>query len=127
MAGASIRDIFSQRLLYYMKEYGKSRNDLVRDLGFKYSTIRDWEKGITVPRMDKVEILARYFHCTNADLIEERITEEMKKDHGTITDTVVRMRTDAEFFDIVERLLKMDPAELGGVRQVLNALQAFSK
>lgn len=68
----TIREIFPRRLAYYMKEYSKTRNDLVRDLGFKYSTVRDWEKGITVPRMDKVEMLANYFHCNNSDLLEEK-------------------------------------------------------
>lgn len=55
-----------------MSENGKSRNDLVNDLGLKYSTVRDWEKGLTVPRMDKVELLANYFRCTTADLLEEK-------------------------------------------------------
>lgn len=68
----TIREIFPRRLAYYMKEYHKTRNDLVRDLGFPYTTVRDWEKGITVPRMDKVEMLANYFHCSNADLLEEK-------------------------------------------------------
>lgn len=72
MDDLSIREIFPKRLIHYMAEYGKSRSDLVRDLGFKYSTVRDWEKGLTVPRMDKVEILANYFHCNNSDLLEEK-------------------------------------------------------
>lgn len=68
----SIREIFPKRLIHYMNENGKTRSDLVRDLGFKYSTVRDWEKGLTVPRMDKVEQLANYFHCSNADLLESK-------------------------------------------------------
>lgn len=72
MSNSSIREIFPKRLMWYMSENGKSRNDIVRDLGFKYSTIRDWEKGLTVPRMDKVEMLANYFHCTTAELLEEK-------------------------------------------------------
>ena len=67
-----IRRTFPKRLNYYMKENGKSRKDLERDLGFKYSTIRDWVKGIYVPRMDKVEMLANYFGCTTGDLLEEK-------------------------------------------------------
>jgi transcriptional regulator with XRE-family HTH domain len=63
-----------------MAQNGKTRNDLVRDLGFKYSTVRDWEKGITVPRMDKVEMLANYFHCSNSDLLEEKEKPTVKDD-----------------------------------------------
>jgi len=66
----SIREAFPLRLKYYMDKSGKRRNDLVRDLGYKYTTVRDWEKGITVPRMDKVEQLAAYFNCSTSDLLE---------------------------------------------------------
>ena len=88
MSDLTIREIFPKKLMYYMSENNKSRNDIVRDLGFKYSTIRDWEKGLTVPRMDKVELLANYFHCTTADLLEEKekptatddgLSEDMRK------------------------------------------------
>lgn len=66
----TVREAFPIRLKYYMNKYGKCRNDLVSELGLKYSTIRDWEKGITVPRMDKVELLADYFECKTSDLLE---------------------------------------------------------
>lgn len=80
MTERTIREIFPERLLHYMMEYGKSRYDLVNDLGFKYSTVRDWEKGLTVPRMDKVEMLANYFHCTTADLLQEKEKPTTQKD-----------------------------------------------
>lgn len=72
MDAKSIRETFPMRLKHYMSEAGKSRNDLVRDLGLKYTTVRDWEKGITIPRMDKVELLAAYFGCTTSDLLETK-------------------------------------------------------
>lgn len=67
-----IREIFPEKLKYYMALNGKTRNDLVHDLGLKYTTIRDWEIGNTVPRMEKVELLANYFRCNNADLLEDK-------------------------------------------------------
>lgn len=66
-----VRETFPQRLKHYMQIHGKKRTDLVRDLNFKYSTVSDWEKGITIPRMDKAEALARYFNITVADLVGE--------------------------------------------------------
>ena len=72
MDNISIRKIFPIKLKYYMNLNGKKRNDLVQDLGFRYSTVRDWEKGLTIPRMDKVQMLADYFGCKNSDLIEEK-------------------------------------------------------
>lgn len=117
----------AQNLRRLMNERNISAKEFSKVMGYPYTTLLSWLKADNYPRIDRIEEMAKYFGVKKSDLIEQRITEEMKKDHGTITDTVVRMRTDAEFFDIVERLLKMDPAELGGVRQMLNALQAFSK
>lgn len=82
----SIRQTFPRKLAYYMALHGKKRSDLVRDLGFKYTTIRDWEKGITIPRMDKVEMLAQYFACSNADLIEEKEKEPTVQNDGLTDD-----------------------------------------
>lgn len=85
-----IRENFPQRLKHYMQIHEKKRNDLVKDLGFKYSTIRDWEKGITIPRMDKAEALARYFNVTTTDLIGEQKAP-------------LSLRTPAEIGDIIRR------------------------
>ena len=110
MEELSIRDIFPKRLLHYMAENGKSRNDLVRDLGFKYSTVRDWEKGITVPRMDKVEMLANYFNCNNSDLLEDKKEQpagagELSPKRKAFLDKVMQM-SDAEL-DRLEQILAL--------------------
>lgn len=76
----SIRQIFPEQLKLYMKIHKKTMSDLVRDLGFKHSTVRDWVRGRTIPRMDKVEALAQYFDCSPSDLLEDKepiITDEL--------------------------------------------------
>lgn len=78
MNNKSIKSIFAQRYRYYMNLHGKTRQDIVRDLGFKYTTICDWETGTTIPRMDKLEMLAQYFGCKNSDLLEEPKQEKPK-------------------------------------------------
>ena len=103
----SIREIFPKKLLYFMKLNGKMRNDLVRDLGFKYSTIRDWEKGLTVPRMDKVEMLANYFGCTPSDLLQEK-----EKPTGENTDEpFANLSEEARKFLVVFEKLTPDQKE----------------
>jgi len=46
--------------------------DICEALGFSYYTVTDWVKGKKMPRMDKVEKLAKYFGCLISDLIEEK-------------------------------------------------------
>lgn len=122
MNDLTVREIFPKRLLYYMSEYGKSRNDLVRDLGFKYSTIRDWEKGITIPRMDKVEILANYFNCNNSDLLELKgATEEDKKNSDAIADITKELFFDEKLCAVVSLLCgaKLDESKLDNVKEFI--------
>ena len=65
------RKIFSANLNRKMEEKGKTRVDIVNALGFSYYTVTDWVKGKKMPRMDKVEKLAKYFDCLISELIEE--------------------------------------------------------
>jgi transcriptional regulator with XRE-family HTH domain len=68
----SHREIFSTNLKRKMEEAGKTRMDIVNALSFSYYTVTDWVKGKKMPRMDKVEKLAKYFDCLISDLIEEK-------------------------------------------------------
>lgn len=66
------KEIFSKNLDYYMKKKGVDRNTLCADLNLKYTTVRDWLKGITYPRIGKIELLANYFNVNKSDLIEDK-------------------------------------------------------
>lgn len=69
------KKIFSRNLLYYMKKNNKTQSDIVTDLGINKSAISTWVNGTRLPRMDKVDMLARYFHIRRSDLIEEHPLE----------------------------------------------------
>ena len=66
------KQTMADNIIYYMKQKGKTRADLCKDLGFKYTTIVGWITAKKYPRIDKIEILAKYFGVSKADLIEER-------------------------------------------------------
>lgn len=86
MSEESYQKIFSKNLNYYMELNGKNQTDLINDLGFNKSAVSTWCKGTRLPRMDKVEILARYFNINRSDLIEEKgETTLTKKDNRDIT------------------------------------------
>lgn len=65
------KQIFSRNLRYYMKKNDKSQIDLINDLGINKSAISTWFNGTRLPRMDKVDLLAKYLGVTPADLIED--------------------------------------------------------
>lgn len=64
--------IMAQNIKMYMEKKGVSNQQLCDDLGFKYTTFRDWIKGVTYPRIGKVEAMAQYFGCEKSDLIEQK-------------------------------------------------------
>ena len=62
--------VMAQNIQHYLDINGKDRNDLVRDLGFKYTTICNWLQGKSYPRIDKIEMMANYFGISKSDLVE---------------------------------------------------------
>ena len=65
------KKVFSKNLLRYIDLSGKSRGQIINDLGFKESSFNGWCRGEYYPRIDKIEMLADYFGCIKSDLIEE--------------------------------------------------------
>lgn len=72
MSDLGNKEIFARNLKYYMTINGKTRNDVCKDLGFKYTTFTDWYNGNIYPRIDKIEMLSNYFRIEKSDLIENK-------------------------------------------------------
>lgn len=72
------KKILAQNILFYMDLKGVTKQQLCSTLDIKYSTFCEWIKGRAYPRIGAVELLAHYFGCEKADLIEDR----RKKDAG---------------------------------------------
>ena len=82
---AKNKEIFSKNLAYYMNKKGVDRNALCADLNLKYTTVRDWLKGITYPRIGKIELLANYFNINKSDLIEDKTEKQEGIDNSLIS------------------------------------------
>lgn len=70
------KQIISENIKRFMLEKNKSRKEICDDLNIKYTTFVDWEKGNTYPRIDKIELLAKYFGVQKSDLIEDKKEHE---------------------------------------------------
>lgn len=64
--------IMAQNIRRYMEMKGVTNQQVCDALGFKYTTFMDWIKGVTYPRIGKVEAMAQYFGCEKSDLIEDK-------------------------------------------------------
>ena len=75
MSDEYFKKIFSENLKYYMRKKGVAQIDIVIDLNFDKSAVSTWVNGTRLPRMDKVDALAKYFGVKRSDLIEEHSPE----------------------------------------------------
>lgn len=76
MSDDMYKKIFSENLRYYMSLNDKTQIDLINDLNLNKSAVSTWCNGSRLPRMDKVDLLAKYFNINRSDLIEERNCSE---------------------------------------------------
>ena len=71
MSALGNKEIMAKNIRKYMEKFRLDRNKICSDLGIKYTTFTDWINANTYPRIDKIEMLANYFHISKADLVED--------------------------------------------------------
>lgn len=54
----------------------KTQQDMCNDLGWKKGTVSAWVNGTRMPKMDKIDIMCKYFGCERDDLLFD--AREMK-------------------------------------------------
>ena len=125
MSNIGNKETMAKNLQYYVDRSGRTQKELAEIVGVAASTFNDWMKGKKYPRIDKIELLANYFHILKSDLIEEKTEEhrQIQKNNDIITDAIVRMRSDDEFLTVVEGLLTLDTDKMSAVKQLLLVLQ----
>lgn len=114
--------IMAENIKRFMERKGVTNQQICADLGFKYTTFLDWIKGVTYPRIGKVEAMANYFGCEKSDLIEEVTPEReaMQKKSSTIADAALRMKSDPKFMSIVEKLLPLESDRINDIDEMLS-------
>ena len=89
MSSLGNKQVIAKNIRYYMEKNGLNATDLALELDFKYSTVLDWLKANTYPRIDKIEMMANYFKIEKSDLIEDKSTKSEKQDISTMVDDLM--------------------------------------
>jgi transcriptional regulator with XRE-family HTH domain len=113
------KEIFCINLNFYMNERGKSRKEVAEAIGVSYFTFTDWVKGKTYPRMDKVELLAKYFHIKISDLVEKRTTENNPVE---LAELHAEMIKDADMVEIYTYLINLNAKKRAIVKELARSL-----
>lgn len=99
MSGLGNKEIMAKNIKRLMEERGIDRNQICSDLQIKYTTFTDWVNANTYPRIDKIELMANYFHVTKADLVEEYNPSEKNKVAITDPDLAIIQRERSKMSD----------------------------
>lgn len=67
-----IMDTFSENLKYQLDKNNKRPVDLAAELGVSETSTSDWLKAKKIPRIDKINHIADWLHCSLTDLLEPR-------------------------------------------------------
>ena len=118
------KKIFARNLRRYMELSGKNQKELADVAGVSPPTFNEWINEKKFPRIDKIQRLADYFGILKSDLIEEKMTDEKEADNEALAGIIVRLRMDEDFLNLVKELNALNPEQINGVR---NMLQAFNK
>lgn len=70
------KEVMARNIRHYMELNNVTRIELCSALGVKYTTFSDWINARTYPRIDKIELMARYFGITKADLFEDHTEKD---------------------------------------------------
>ena len=125
------KEIFANNLSFYMEQKGVDRNTLCADLDLKYTTVRDWLKGITYPRIGKIELLANYFKINKSDLIENKISTAQPSDYllEKITNTARKLNAENKKIvlrtseDLLDEQEKRRKSKINEVSEVISLYQ----
>ena len=72
MSSIGNKEVFSKNLHFYLEMTDKTQKDVALAIGVTPASLNEWLKGKKYPRIDKIEMLARYFGILKSDLIEEK-------------------------------------------------------
>lgn len=101
---------------------GMTQEELGGMLGVQKSAIAKYESGRVVNiKRSTLKKISDILNIPPFELIFDENQKKMMEKNDALTDIVVRMRTDNEFFSIVEGLNRLTPAQLASIKQVVDA------
>lgn len=122
---ADSREVFSENLRSLMVRTGKSRKAVCEDLCISYYTFSDWYNGKKYPRIEKLESMAQYFGVSVTELVGEskyiRQYETNRNSKNAVLDIILRLHTDSDFLQIVEKMNALDDKKFNALKQLIVA------
>lgn len=68
------KETMAKNIRRYLDRKGLKITQLADAVDVPYSTVNNWVNGVSYPRIDKIERMAKFFDVSKADLVEEEET-----------------------------------------------------
>jgi transcriptional regulator with XRE-family HTH domain len=106
---------------------GMTQEELGKLLGVQKSAIAKYESGRVVNiKRSTLKKISDILEIRPSELIYEVYTEEeykeMQQKNSTLADITVRMRTDSEFFNLIEGINQLNPEQLASLKPIVDVL-----
>lgn len=123
MGGLGNKEIMAKNIKRLMELRGKDRNDVCKDLGFKYTTFTDWINAKTYPRIDKIEMMANYFGVSKADLVEEPVEAEPYYINDDARELAQFLFENPEYKVLFDASRKVKKEDIAFVKQMIDRMR----
>ena len=112
----------ADRLREAMSDAEMTQADLMRATGIHRSAISRYLLGEYEPKAQAVGKMAKVLGVSEMWLWGYDVSKQRKKKNDTLAEVVVKLRSDADFYEVVSILAQLPPAEYASIKQLLVAL-----
>lgn len=97
-----------QRIKYYMELRNITQQELAEELGINRSSVSNWISGKQMPRVEKIDAMAKYFGCKVTDLVSVPTAVKAETEHDTKRKILydLSLKASDRDLDIVTNLLR---------------------
>lgn len=119
--------VFAENFNYYLGLKTELKKDVAKTIGVSASTICDWVKCRTYPRMDKIERLADHWGITMSDLVEKHSMDNSYYLTKEAKETADELINDPESLKIYQSIRTLSPENKEIVLSLINSLNGGGK
>lgn len=118
------KQIFANNLKYLLKREGLNYKDFAIAINLKYTTVLDWVNARNFPRIEKLEIIAKYFAVQKSELLDEQMPTRISvlDLEGLMTQTLTAVNK-AE--SICYKEMKLEKSQIDLITSTLTQVLAF--
>lgn len=122
MSDEEQKRILSKNLRYYLEINNKTQKEVADAIGVSTQTFNTWCMGIAVPRIGKVELLARYFGILKSDLIDPRDTDFASKYDLEVARLLNEVKNNSQLRNLVKHYIQLTPEQQANIANLVESM-----